>query len=240
MTLVEIFNLQNSLKLNFDINHSILLNSDFHCVCLECGSFGVFSKSSSFCLAWNFSCHHTPKHFSTLQKSSFFRLNGAAFVLFKRPIICICNICIVQKTHYAIFTVLSFDICCFLVVFVFLFGIICIRIGYYSNNLSIAFAMRNLRIFNLQLFFYRKKTKKIWIAWQRGKRKLLEKEMSSPHDFWSPTLSDNPTFLHIGIHSTTFQGDVEEKWRWKNWHRFMWHLDITCCQYQYLLHVFCN
>ena len=159
-----------------------------------------------------------PPHSKTLEGNIFprcksrlfFRLNGAAFVLFKRPM---------QFSLFYIWYLLLFD-------------------G--SNNLSIAFAMGNLRIFILQLFFYRKKTKKIWIAWQRGKRKLLEKEMSSPHDFWSPTLSDNPTFLHIGIHSTTFQGNVEEKWRWKNWHRFVWHLDITCCQYQYFLHVFCN
>ena len=201
---------------------------------------GCFLNRPAFVLHGIFHATALQNIFPRCKSRLFFRLNGAAFVLFKRPIICICNICIVQKTHYANFTVLSFDICCFLVVFVFLFGIICIRIGYYSNNLSIAFAMGNLRIFNLQLFFYRKKTKKIWIAWQRGKRKLLEKEMSSPHDFWSPTLSDNPTFLHIGIHSTTFQGDVEEKWRWKNWHRFVWHLDFTCCQYQYFLHVFCN
>ena len=47
-----------------------------------------------------------------------------------------------QKTQYAIFTVLSFSICCFLMVFVLIFGIIRIRIRYYSNNLSIRIRIR--------------------------------------------------------------------------------------------------
>ena len=47
-----------------------------------------------------------------------------------------------QKTQYAIFTVLSFGICCFLMVFVLIFGIIRIRIRYYSNNLSIRIRIR--------------------------------------------------------------------------------------------------
>ena len=47
-----------------------------------------------------------------------------------------------QKTQCAIFTVLSFSICCFLMVLVLIFGIIRIHIRYYSNNLSIRIRIR--------------------------------------------------------------------------------------------------
>ena len=47
-----------------------------------------------------------------------------------------------QKTQYAIFTVPSFSIGCFLMVFVLKFVIIRIRIRYYSNNLSIRIRTR--------------------------------------------------------------------------------------------------
>ena len=47
-----------------------------------------------------------------------------------------------QRTQYAIFTVLSFNISCFLMVFVLIFGIIRISIRYYSNNLSIRIRIR--------------------------------------------------------------------------------------------------
>ena len=48
-----------------------------------------------------------------------------------------------QKTQYAIFSVLSFGIFCFLMVVVSIFSIIRIGIRYYSNNLSIRIRIRS-------------------------------------------------------------------------------------------------
>ena len=58
-----------------------------------------------------------------------------------------------QKTQYTIFTSLTFGICCFLVVFVFMIGIIPICIRYYSNNLSIRIRIRTKVVLRIIFVF---------------------------------------------------------------------------------------
>ena len=69
-----------------------------------------------------------------------------------------------------------------------------------SNNLSIAFAMGNLRIFNLlgpDNNFYRKKTQKIGISWQREERGNCRKKKCLP-----PMTFDHPLCQTIQLFCT--------------------------------------
>ena len=58
-----------------------------------------------------------------------------------------------QKTQYAIFSVLSFGIFCFLMVVVSIFSIIRIGIRYYSNNLSIRIRIRSKVVLRIIFVF---------------------------------------------------------------------------------------